>query len=231
MTKELKQLLIIGGVIVAIVAVLIGVSQYKSANKPTPTEALIRSESHTKGPEDAKATLVEFGDYQCPACASAEPMLNQLMSEYPNDLRFVFRNFPLVSIHPNATPAAEAAEAAAEQGKFWEMHDLIYEQQNVWASMSNPSEQFKSYAKQLGLDESKFNQDRSNPEVTSRVTKDFNDGGTLGVNATPTFFLNGKKVEDASYESLKQQIDEILGQTDSNQESTATATPDATPTE
>src|SRR5690606_21367780 len=124
----------------------------------------------------------------------------------------------LISIHPNATRAAEAAEAAAEQGKFWEMHDLLYEQQAVWSSMANPSEQFKAFAKQLELDESKFVQDSSNSEVTSRVTRDFNDGGALGVNATPTFFLNGEKVETNSYDAIKSQIEEILGGSDVSSE-------------
>ncbi len=227
MTKELKQLLIIGGVIVAVVAVLIVVSQYKSANKPVATEALLRSDSHAAGPEDAPVTLVEFGDFQCPACASAEPMVKQLRTEFADNLRFVFRNFPLVSLHPNATRAAEAAEAAAEQGKFWEMHDLLYEQQTVWAGMSNPSEQFKAYAKQLGLDESKFAQDSSDAEVTGRVSRDFSDGGVLGVNATPTFYINGQKVENATYDAMKQQIEDIIARskTDQSQEATPSATP------
>lgn len=230
MTKELKTLLIIGGVIVGVVAILIAVTQYKNSTKPVATEAVVRSDSHAAGPEDAAATLVEFGDFQCPACASAEPMVKQLRADFPNDLRFVFRNFPLVTIHPNATRASEAAEAAAVQGKFWEMHDLLYEQQNVWAGMGNPSEQFKAYARQLGLDESKFVQDSSNPDVTGRVTRDFNDGGVLGVNATPTFFLNGEKVENASYEDLKAQIEAIIAENGDSNESSE-ATPSATPAE
>jgi protein-disulfide isomerase len=230
MTKELKTLLIIGGSIVAIIAILVGVSQFKAGSKPIASEAVIREDSHVTGPENAKVTLVEFGDYQCPACASSEPMIKQLIAAYPNDLRFSFRNFPLLSIHPNAMDTAKAAEAAALQGKFWEMHDLLYEQQNVWANLGNPDDQLKAYAEQLDLDVNKFMSDYRGQATTDRVNRDFNDGGALGVNATPTFYVNGEKVQNASYEELKKQIDAIIAQ-GGDDESDQESTPSATPTE
>ena len=218
--QELKTLLIIGGVIVLIVGILIAVSQYKSSQAPVASEAVLREDSHITGPEDAAVTLVEFGDFQCPACASAKPIVEQLQADFPDDLRFSFRNFPLMSIHPNATRASEAAEAAAVQGKFWEMHDILYEQQSAWSGMANPTEQFKAYAEQLELDMDQFNRDLTNSEVTGRVTRDFNDGGALGVNSTPTFYLNGEKVENYSYEILKSQIEAIIAAKSNADEST-----------
>ena len=227
MTKEVKTLLIIGGIIAAIAAVLIVVSRYTASSKPIATEAIVREDTHFKGIEGASVTLVEFGDFQCPACAASEPMLDQLLTDFPEDLRFAYRHFPLISIHPNATRAAEAAEAAAEQGKFWEMHDILFSQQNVWSGLANPSEQFKAYAQQLELDMDQFNRDSTDPEVTGRVNRDFDDGGRLGVSGTPTFFLNGQRVEDSSYEGLKAAIQEIVDAQgdDANDQATPSAMP------
>lgn len=214
MTKEVKTLLLVGGIVVGVVGILIAVSQLKSANEPVASEAVIREDSHVLGAEDAPATLVEFGDYQCPACAAAEPMIKQLQADFGDDLRFSFRNFPLLSIHPNAMDSAKAAEAAAKQDKFWEMHDLLYEQQSAWSGLANPDDQFKAYAGQLDMDEDQFMSDYRSQEIADRVNRDFDDGGALGVNATPTFYLNGEKVQDHSYDALKAQIEDIIAGSD-----------------
>ena len=219
MTKEVRQLGLIGLVIVLIVGIIGGVAWYKQQNAPTPTDALVRGDSYFSGTEDAKVTLVEFGDYQCPACAQAEPVIEQVRRDYQDaDFRFVFRNFPL-AMHQNAQPAHEAAEAAGAQGKFWEMHDILYRNQNAWANSSDPISQFEQYAKEIGVEDlNKFSNEVKSHAYAAKIQADIKDGGTLGVTATPTFFLNGKKMDGVqSYEDLKREIDGLLAETDSQQ--------------
>lgn len=213
MNQEAKRLGLIGIVIVLIVGVVGGVAWYKQSTQPTATDAIVRAESHSVGPADAKVTLVEFGDYQCPACGEAEPIVEQVRKDYADkSFRFVFRNYPLSSLHPNAPAAAEAAEAAAAQGKFWEMHDLLYQQQNAWADSQDPTGQFSQYAKTVGVkDLSRFEHDVTASAYASVIRDDQKDGDTLNVQATPTFFLNGTKLEGVQqYADLKKKIDELL---------------------
>jgi protein-disulfide isomerase len=144
-------------------------------------------------------TLVEYGDYQCPHCGHAHPLLKRLLSEMGSELRFVFRNFPLQEIHPAAMMAALAAEAAGRQGKFWEMHDLIFEHQQDLHGNS-----FLKFAGELKLDMQQFAKDWKDPSTMEKVEADFESGIRSGVNGTPTFFVNGEKLlsYDGSYESL-----------------------------
>lgn len=224
MSSELKKVLIIGGIIVAVVVVLIVVAKYAASTKPTPTEALLRDNSHYSGSAEAAATLIEFGDFQCPACGQAEPVISQIRQEYGDRLKFVYRNFPL-SFHQHAPLAAQAAEAAALQSKFWEMHDLLYANQATWSAMSDPTEQFKSYAQQLSLDVAKFSNDLTSQAVKDTVKADQRDGEALGISGTPTFYLNGKKLDSWSHDQLKQEIDQILNQAQTQASSSATPTP------
>jgi protein-disulfide isomerase len=129
---------------------------------------------------------VEYGDYECPACGAAYPVISALQEAMPERLRFVFRNFPLNQVHPNATGAALAAEAAGMQGRFWEMHDLLYEHQEALEP-----EDLLRYAEALGLDLAQFQEDWQAPTVQQRVQHDFLGGARSGVNGTPTFFING----------------------------------------
>ena len=158
----------------------------------------VSARDHAQGPENAPLTLVEYGDYQCPYCGAAYPVVKQVQKALGKKLRFVFRNFPLTQMHPYALVAAEAAEAAALQGKFWEMHDIIYENQ----SMLEP-EQLLVWAKELGLDLAKFETAIRKGEVTKRIKEDRTSGIASGVNGTPCFFINGTRYDGApDYESL-----------------------------
>ena len=143
---------------------------------------------HAAGDANAPIEIVEYGDYQCPHCGRAHPIVKQLQKELGNELRFVFRNFPLDQIHPQAFTAAVATEAAARQGKFWEMHDIIFENQERLAA-----EDIFSYAKQIGIDLEKFAADIQLTELSDKVEADFESGLRSGVNATPSFFVNGQK--------------------------------------
>jgi protein-disulfide isomerase len=150
---------------------------------------------HIQGPAAAPVTLVEYGDYQCPFCGAAYPILKDVQARMGDGLRFVFRNFPISTSHPNAELAAEAAEAAAVQGKFWEMHDLLYENQDRLGS-----EDLHAYAERLGLDLEAFDRALADHAYAARVREDFMSGVHSGVNGTPTFYVNGSRY-DGSYET------------------------------
>jgi formate-nitrite transporter family protein len=150
----------------------------------------ISERDHTKGPEDAPVTLVEYGDYECPYCGMAYRVVKSAQQELGKQLRFVFRNFPLAEAHPHARLAAQGAEAAAAQGKFWEMHDLLFEHQDALEA-----EDIAGYAKSLGLDMVQFARDLQDTKYTKRVRDDFRSGVKSGVNGTPTFFVNGNRYE------------------------------------
>jgi protein-disulfide isomerase len=147
---------------------------------------------HAQGPADASVTLVEYGDYECPHCGKAYPLLKEIQARLGVRLRFVYRNFPLRSLHPHAQQAAEAAEAAAAQGKFWEMHDYLFEHQRALED-----KHLKQYAERLGLDGVRFAQDLVEHTYAQRVREDFTSGVRSGVNGTPTFFINGVRFDGA----------------------------------
>ncbi len=154
---------------------------------------------HVAGSTDGKIILVEYGDYQCPGCGGAYVNFKSLSETYANDVTFIFRNLPLTSIHPNARAAAGAAEAAGLQGKFWEMHDILYENQNEWSNLdaSKRATIFENYATSLGLDTEKYTTDIAGTAVNQKIQFDQALFKTLGMDpSTPTFFLNGEKVDD-----------------------------------
>src|SRR5262249_30715493 len=124
------------------------------------------------GPANAPITLVEFADYQCPMCKKWSPMISELMRRYPDKVRFEYHYYPLVQIHPNAMAAAKAAEAAGEQGRYWEMHDLLFDEQERWASRTNAETEFVGYASRLGLNLNQFMQSMRSPDVEARILAD-----------------------------------------------------------
>jgi len=160
--------------------------------------------SPVKGPADASVTMVEFSDFQCPFCARSNPLIDQVIQAYPKDLKFVYKEFPL-PMHQNAMPASRAAVAAQRQGKYWEMHDKLFANQQALQP-----DNFKQYAQELGLDVAKFEQDMNSPDVQAQIAEDMQLARQSAVGGTPTLFLNGKKVQNRSFDGLKQLIDEAL---------------------
>jgi protein-disulfide isomerase len=149
---------------------------------------------HSQGPSTAAVTLVEYGDYECPYCGAAYPIVKEIQRRLGDRLRFVFRNFPLNNSHPHAEHAAEAAEAAGAQGRFWEMHDRLYEHQSELVD-----EQLELHAAELGLDVERFDREMEAATHRERVRADFLSGVRSGVNGTPSFFINGRR-HDGSYD-------------------------------
>jgi protein-disulfide isomerase len=149
---------------------------------------------HALGPDTASVTLEEFGDFQCPPCGMLHPVLKTMEREFGPKLRVIFREFPLVPAHAHALSAARAAEAAGLQGKFWEMHDLIYENQSAWKDLFDVREVFERYATQIGLDLNRFRRDLRSQIVEQRIFLDGKRAHSLGVQGTPTVFLNGREV-------------------------------------
>jgi len=179
-------------------------SQSKSNQTPLPLIDKISSNDHIKGSPDAKNILVEYSDFQCPACRQYYLLLKRVSEELGNKVQIVYRNFPLTSIHRNASLAARAAEAAGVQGKFWEMHDQIFENQSSWSESTNPRSLFNSYAENIGLNLEQFKQDIESSQVKDKVNKDYNSGIQAGVPGTPTFFLNGEKINTPrSYDEFR----------------------------
>lgn len=165
------------------------------------------------GNEKSKIILIEYGDYQCPGCRTAVAEARRVAEKYQDHIVLVFRNFPISNSHPNARAAAAVAEAAGQQGKFWQMHDLIYKNQDSWAQadLKNRTKVFTEYARDLGLDETKFSETMASPEVSQKINFDYAIGRTMGVVATPTFYLNGEILEAKAgnyiEEAVKKELD------------------------
>jgi len=185
--------------VVLVAAVAVGAWLWRSMHKSSSTGAIAAGAPgaqppHASGREGAPLTLEEFGDYQCPPCGNFYPEVEKIRTDYGDKLHFIFRQFPLTRAHANALVAAHAAEAAGLQGKFWEMHDRLFRNQNSWAKDANPRAIFETYAAALGLDLERFKRDMNNAEVDARIVADHERGQSLGVTSTPTFFLNGREL-------------------------------------
>ena len=211
MSKEAKIISGVGILFFALFAFLI----YKTSSGTqvvVDSNLLIGQKSYMTGKKEAKVNVVEFGDYQCPACAYANPIVEKLIEAYkgnPN-VNFVYRNFPLPQ-HSNAMVSTEAAEAAGAQGKFWEMHNMLYSGQNDWSGSPNALEVFKGYAQKLGLDVQVFADSVNQKKFQDIINKDRSDGQALGVNSTPTFYVNGSKLDGIlGFEEFKKLIDSKL---------------------
>ncbi len=204
MKQEIKVII---GIVLATI-IIIGGATYlagKNAareNMPADQEKLVRADSPTTKALPVKVVVVEFGDFQCPACGAAFPTVEKVMDHYKNDadVSFIFRNFPL-SQHKNAKPSAYAALSAKNQGKFWEMVKELYENQSEWSEEGDAQIFFDAYAKKLGLDKNKFDQDMAGENIRDFVERDLGDAVSLKIDQTPTFFVNGIKVKNfPSYE-------------------------------
>lgn len=212
-----------GIVIIAAALLFLGLFGYsiyasKAAHDQKTTAAPIKlaNTGWVTGNTHSHVTLTEFGDLQCPACRVFEPTMQQVRKDYGGKIKIVFKHFPLTNAHPNAMAAAQASEAAGAQGKFWEFHDLLYANQDVWAPLPDPTDQFVSYAKQLKLDVNQFKTDLSNKDFTKKINTQEDEGIKVGVSATPTIYLDGKYLGVPDYNTLKQAIDTALAKSKTN---------------
>lgn len=171
----------------------------------------VTSTDHVEGNRYSKISVVEYSDFECPACRNYYLVFKQLAVEYGDRVAFVYRSFPLTEIHQNAEIAAEAAEAADKQGKFWEMHNLLFEKQDEWASSVNPETLFESYATLLGLSVPQFKTDIASKEIADLVNSERAQAISLQLQGTPSFFVNGKQIQNpASVDAFKTIINDVL---------------------
>jgi protein-disulfide isomerase len=238
MRNFLKQNIFFISVIIGTLALLIGGVFLFSKNSRTSSENKISDSilnpsdsfktsgivngTYQAGLDSPDAVLVEFGDFQCPACGVYHELVKKLLTEMPGKFNFVFRNFPL-SQHKNANISSYAAEASGLQGKYWEMHDKLYESQDVWSESSDARSIFEGYAKDIGLNLTQFNKDIDSQKVKDKVQRDLSDGNLIKINSTPSFFLQGIKIENPrSYEEFKKAIEDAIAKNpltqDTNQE-------------
>lgn len=217
MDKGTKIIILVTALTVIAIAGLIWLGGKKPTGEGQVVDGalLVKPDSHMTGRAGAKVTLVEFGDYQCPACGYFEPIVKQVRDAHKDNpnFNFVFRNFPLPQ-HKNAVAAAEAAEAAGAQGKYWEMHELLYMRQTDWAESGKAKDIFVGYAQTLKLNADDFKTALDRHTFTDFIDKDKTDGESINVNATPTFYLNGQKLANppSTPEQFKQLIDQNLSQ-------------------
>lgn len=216
MTSDTKMICGILALSIVIIGLILGFGGQSTSNavdqSPITVEEgqLVREDSQSLGNPDASVTIVEFADYQCPACALATPILNQLILDHPADVRLVYRNFPLTSIHKNAFPAAQAAEAAAAQAKFWEYHDLLYAKQTEWQATLDPKKLFTEYAASLGLNTDQFATDFLSQTVIDRIRLDLGDSLAFEHQSTPTIYVNGVQTNGFSPETLEVAVEAAL---------------------
>ncbi|HEX8227433.1 MAG TPA: thioredoxin domain-containing protein [Candidatus Saccharimonadales bacterium] len=231
------------GFLIAIGLVLAGIFFITNTNKadaPAASRGVLTN--HVRGQGTTGVTLVEYGDFQCPACGQYYAPLEDVVKKYGDQIKFQFRHFPIVSAHPNAIAGGRAAEAADMQGKFWEMHSKLFQEnytQQVarsqgkdyptWTEDPNVQDVFVGYAKELGLDTAKFSTDFKSSTANNRVQADLAEGNKLGVNSTPTFFVNGKKIStpQPTLEAFSKIIDAEIAKKGGNK--TPATAPAATP--
>lgn len=215
--------LIIGGTVFALAMLPKKETGPNDQNNQTVELPAVSDADWMAGNKESAVTLIEYGDFQCPACAAYHPLVKKMLEENGQEFRFVYRHFPLRQ-HAQAKDAAYAVEAAGRQGKFWEIYDMVYTHQNDWAGKTNAKDIFSGYANSLGLNMEQFNQDRGSSEVKDRVEKDTQDGLKAGLNSTPSFFVNGKKIQPQSYAEFVNFIKQA-GSASPSPSSEPTATP------
>ena len=188
------------GIFLVLILILWGlyvVAKKDTANNETPNQTpaalpvAVSASDWSEGPDTAPLTIVEYSDFQCPACLAYYPVLKDIIAANPTKIKFVYRYYPIVSIHPNAIVSAQAAEAAGRQGAFWPMHDMLFDHQNDWKGVADPYSIFEGYAQSLKLDINKFKQDYSSADVRDKINGQLQAAADVGIRSTPTFFING----------------------------------------
>ncbi len=206
-------------ILISCIVVLGGIFFITKNNDDTASNSQGTASQHITGKADSKVVLVEYGDFECPACAAYFPIVSQIKTDYKDKIAFQFRHFPLVQIHQNAMASSRAAEAAGKQGKFWEMHDLLYGQQDAWAKSSNATAIFEDYATQLGINVEQFKVDSASSAVLDTINADVGEGQKLNITGTPTFVLNGRVITETpqTYEAFAKILDEEINKQSSAQ--------------
>ncbi len=213
--KRYLPFIIIAAVLV--VAIIAGVLMFRSSEPQTPTTVTTSSTVNNTLPAaispKSSVTIEEFGDYQCPPCGTLHPTLKTIKTDYGDRVRFVFYQLPLTQIHKHALPAAQAAVAAGIQGHFWEMHDLLYQNQAGWSEASDLRPIVISFAQRLGLNPDRLVSDMDSPQVNATISENMRRAESLGVNATPTLLIDGQIIpnEKISIDYLRQEINTRLG--------------------
>ncbi len=216
--------------LLVIVIILLGLNSYQTnknigeSDKPAlVANGIVNSVDNAIGNRNSKVALVEYADFQCPACKAWEPAIKEIIKESGSNFVFVYRYFPLAQIHQNALGAAKAAEAAARQGKFWEMHDQLYANQEAWGSALDADQYFSKYAASIGLDMAKYNTDIKDKAVEDRILSDMKEGNKSGVQGTPSFYLNGSRLTLSNTEDLKKILKETIDAANGITSATTTA--------
>ncbi len=226
--KRLSRIATVLAAIVVFVAGMAWIGNIQDhANDPQMLTVPVSDQDWFVGGANAPVTIVEYSDFQCPACGAYYPVMKELSAAFGDQIKIVYRNYPLTQIHPNAQLAAQAAEAAGIQGKFFEMHDFLFQDQNVWSDVEDPTEMFVAYAATLQLNVDQFRADLTSSKARDAVTEDVRGGKSANVSGTPTFFLNGVLID--SPQGLKAFTDVI--NTALTASVTTTDTPQPTPAE
>ena len=193
-------------IIGVVVAVLLGGSVWYSSTAAEKYNEGVTEVTHVKGNPDGAVTLIKYSDFQCPACAQFAPVVDEMLAEFGDDVRFEYRQFPLMQIHPSAELAARSAEAAGQQGKFYEYHDKLFENQAAWSSSPNPAQFFARYAEELELDMTQFRNQQRSSILRDKVMREFDEARSAGFTGTPTFVLNGERMNISTYQDFRDQI-------------------------
>lgn len=195
---------------IAVVTIgLIALIQF-NASSDAPTQG--RTADPVRGETTAAVTIEEYSDFQCPACKQLEPTLTKVLQDFPGQVKLVYNDFPLRTIHPNGAAAAEAGQCAFVQNKFWEYHDVLFERQSTWSPETNLDPVFTGYAVELGLDEAAFAACLTNDDTVASITEDEAEGKQASVNSTPTLFVNGERMIGPTYDELRATVAKYLGQ-------------------
>lgn len=200
-------------IIAVVAAVLLAASVIYSNYVSQQANEGIELAANIKGNPDAQVKLTEYSDFQCPACGQFYPVVKEIVEQYSDQIAFEYKHFPLVTIHPYAVPAAKAAEAAAQQGKFFEMHDKLFENQTIWSRTANPTVYFDQYAEEIGLDVELYKQHYRASLIANHIDDQYKEARDKGFTGTPTFELNGQRMNFETFEDFVGQIEAALGVT------------------